>query len=670
MIKQILKLSAFLGILLLPHLLWAQTDTLRSKILGEVTIQGAENNKQFNFYQSSKLASTEEILSKMEGVNLIRRGAYGMEPTLRNYSANQINLSIDGMRIYGACTDKMDPVSIYVEPINLQGITANQGAQGNFTGSSIGGNINLKFKAPATLCHKQELTQVIQSYNTNNQAISTSFAYEKSGPLNGLRLSGTYRKANDYNAPDSLIKHSGYEKINFAISFQQVIDSSNQIRINYLGDLGRNIGYPALPMDVGTANAHIFSLSHLYKSKLEDGLTSETKIYYNTIFHQMDDTHRETIAMHMDMPSWSKTMGFYNEASFKLRKQKLLTRIDAHHNTLRGDMTMYPNNGNPKMYMQSMPENTIKNIGFAFQYQIDLRYNYFMKWNGRIDYFKQQALLGVGSDQWNGMGFNINEIRANAIKSLSWIHGLLMKKGMSQTLIMAYGERLPSSNERYGFYLFNPMDNYDYLGNPDINTEKSVQVEYILKQDLKAFQWSVQPFYHHTLDYIYTYIKDPNDYYPMTIGAKGVKTYKNISYANSMGAEASFSFKINSNWIYKSNLKYIYTETSDGKALPWVAPFKIQQALRSTIGGIQYQLEHTFATAQNRINTDFGERKSPAFQLWNLRASKSFTKKKQTFQFAIAIENILNTSYHEHLDIGYIPRMGRNFNFTFGYILR
>jgi hypothetical protein len=108
---------------------WSQTDTSRVRLLNEVTIQSSSNKDQIGFYQSSKLATTEEILSKIEGVNLISRGQYAMEPTLRSYSANQINLSIDGMRIYGACTDKMDPVSVYVEPINLQGISVAHGAK-------------------------------------------------------------------------------------------------------------------------------------------------------------------------------------------------------------------------------------------------------------------------------------------------------------------------------------------------------------------------------------------------------------------------------------------------------------------------------------------------------------------------------------------------------------
>ncbi|MCF8427976.1 MAG: TonB-dependent receptor [Bacteroidia bacterium] len=649
------------------NLLYAQSDTLSPKLLNEVTIQSAQNDRQFNFYQSSKLASTEEILSRMEGVNLIRRGPFGMEPTLRNYSANQINLSIDGMRIYGACTDKMDPVSVYVEPINLQGISAAQGAQGNFVGSSIGGNINLKFKAPQTLCHTQYLTQVIQSYQSNNQAVSTSFAFEKAGPNNGLRISGTYRKANNYSSPDSIIKYSAYEKLNVSVAYQHVLDSNNQIRFNYLGDWGKNMGYPALPMDVGKANASIFSLTHNYKNAKKN-LGSETKVYYNSIYHSMDDTQRENIPMHMDMPSWSETKGFYNELSFKIKKHNFLTRLDGHENRLQADMTMYPSNGDPKMYMQTLPISYIKNLGFAAQYQLDIRANYYMKWNARLDYFSQKAREGIGSDQVSGMGYDISEVKQNYTKSLSWVHCYSHSFGLNQSLVLGYAERLPSSNERYGFYLFNPMDGYDYIGNPDLKTEKSWQVEWIVKQDYKKLNWSFHPFFHHNKDYIYTYVLA--DYYPMTIGARGAKSYQNISYANTMGAETTLGYRF-TNWIqYRANFKYLYAQTNAGTPLPLVAPFKYQGALRISVWQTQFQLEQNYSAAQNRINTDFGERKTGSFNLVNIRASKSFTKNKNTFQLALSVENLFNINYHEHLDIGYIPRMGRNFGITLGYILR
>ncbi|MCG9879230.1 MAG: TonB-dependent receptor, partial [Bacteroidia bacterium] len=496
--KKVLFYTLLLGILFPAVKLLAQTDSTKNHLLNELTIQSSPGKDQLSFYQSSKLTTTEEILARMEGVNLIRRGAYGMEPTLRNYSANQITLSIDGMRIYGACPDKMDPVSIYVEPINLQNISAAHGASGNFVGGGIGGNINLSFKTPNTLCHTQWLAQVVQSYSTNNNGIATSFAVEKSGPKDAFRISGTYRKAGDYFAPSGRIRYSAYEKLNMAVSYQVQIDSNYQVRFSYLGDWGRNMGYPALPMDVGLANAHIGSISYLYADGKGIIKSNELKLYANDIYHEMDDTQREFVPMHMDMPSWSRTFGAYNEISLAKNRHQLKVRADVHQNFMRADMTMYPNNTDPIMFMQTLPNSILQNAGLAFQYAYDVTLNYQMRFHGRIDYVKHYAEPSIGAESWVGFNHDILQAKINHLKSFAWIHSLQHKGGFRQNISMGYAERNPSSNERYGFYLFIPMDAFDYLGNPDLHKEKSWQLEYNVRQEKRNYSWSVQPFYHLT----------------------------------------------------------------------------------------------------------------------------------------------------------------------------
>lgn len=659
-------LTLLLGIIFSAVNLLAQTDSTKNYLLQELTIQSEPGKDQIGFYQSSKLSTTEEILSRMEGVNLIRRGAYGMEPTLRNYSANQITISIDGMRIYGACPDKMDPVSIYVEPINLQNISAAHGASGNFVGGGIGGNINLSFKTPNTLCHTQMTSQVVQSYATNNKGIATSFAIEKSGPKDAFRLSGTYRKAGDYNSPSEKIRYSAYEKLNLAISYQIQLDSHYQVRFSYLGDWGRNMGYPALPMDVGLANAHMGSISYVFMGGKGIIKGNELKLYANDIYHEMDDTQRDFVPMHMDMPSWSRTFGAYNEISLAQNRHQLKVRADAHQNFMRADMTMYPNNTDPIMFMQTLPNSIIQNIGLAVQYSFDVTLKYQMRMHSRLDYIKQYAEPSIGAESWLGFNQDILLAKINQTKSIAWIHSLQHKHGFRQNISLGYAERNPSSNERYGFYLFIPMDAFDYLGNPDLAKEKSWQIEYQLRQEKRKYSWSVQPFYHLTQDYIYTRLLP--DYSAMTIGARGVKTYENIDFAFQTGAEASVQMRLTDVIQYRGNLRYIYAETLGGKPLPLVNPLKYQHALRGKWNELQVQIEHSYSAVQNRINLDFMERKTPAFHLFHIRSNYSLVLNKHTIQLAVSVENLLNKNYFEHTDILYVPRMGRNFTFSLGYI--
>src|SRR5690606_11324295 len=107
-------------------------DSVKTYILETLTFEAVqfEHDTLQNFYRSNPAATTEEVLSRMNGLSLIRRGPYGQEPVVHSLQNGQINVTIDGMRIFGACTDRMDPVTIYLEPQNLSFIRTMTGTQG------------------------------------------------------------------------------------------------------------------------------------------------------------------------------------------------------------------------------------------------------------------------------------------------------------------------------------------------------------------------------------------------------------------------------------------------------------------------------------------------------------------------------------------------------------
>lgn len=649
--------------------LWAQQtpkDTsIKTVDLKEVCIfeRNESDDPAFNFYKSSKLANTEDILGRMEGVSLIKRGAYGLEPIIRNYSSGQTNITIDGMRIYGACTDKMDPVSIYIEPINLQSIQVAHGTSGALNGSTIGGQINFNLREPEFMCNKKLHGQVSQSYATVNKGYNTTASLQQTINKFSYRISGALRDADNYQAgAGTEIKHSGFHKSNVSAVLSYKMDSLQFLRVNYLGDWGKNIGYPALPMDVGAANAQIFSLTHQLAFKNKYFNSNEAKVYSNFIYHAMDDTRRDDAPMHMDMPGWSKTCGAYDNIS---TKKGFNLRLDYHYTETRADMVMYPA-GEPPMYLQTLPENSFSDIGLALKQQVAFKFKQQIGFNARFDLVNQHGFNGPGVKQWEVFNTDITTVKQDILKNINFQYGKHFKDKVFTQLSFGYGERLPTSNERYGYYLFNRQDQYDYMGNLKLNPEKSYQSEVLVRCVLKKVECSANVFYHYTRDYIYAYRMI--GYGPMTIGAQGLKTYTNIAYAISKGAELMLKYHLADPLTYVVTAKYVYAETNLGTPLPLVPPLKVQQALRCKIKLTQMQLEYDYAIAQKRINPDYGDRVTPAFHLLNFRASRNFKLKHGIVQIAGACENILNSNYREHLDIGQIPRFGRSFSINLSFL--
>ena len=149
-------------------------------------------------------ASIDEHLQQLDHVSLVRRGSYAWEPVVNNMQTERLSTTIDGMKIFYACTDKMDPVTSYVESGNLQSISLNSGLDGNpqATGN-IGGSLDMRLRKVGfgaegyrqNLSAAYEANGHLQVYGTD-VALSSNRAYTNFGVF--------YRHADDYRVGGGL----------------------------------------------------------------------------------------------------------------------------------------------------------------------------------------------------------------------------------------------------------------------------------------------------------------------------------------------------------------------------------------------------------------------------------------------------------------------------------
>jgi iron complex outermembrane receptor protein len=134
-----------------------------------------------------------------------------------------------------------------------------------------------------------------------------------------------------------------------------------------------------------------------------------------------------------------------------------------------------------------------------------------------------------------------------------------------------------------------------------------------------------------------------------------------------MGFESTIGFKVYKQISYKANLRYTYGILNNGLYMQQVPPFKMINTIRFQNKTYQIQFEHFFANSQNLINPNFGEIKTASWHTFNTRFSITKTIKKSVFQLNIALENMFDNNYREHLDWGKIPQPGRNFAIGINY---
>lgn len=640
----------------------ADSSLTESVVLKEILIQNyGPGGGTLQHRQGNVQKSTEKILESISGVSLIKRGNFAMEPALRGLNAGQINVTIDGMAIFGACTDRMDPISSYIEPNNLKSIEINHGGNEEYNGNSIGGGFDFKLKQPRVNALKKWSGMAGLGYQTNGNALQTLASVNYSAERLAVLINGIFKQSGNYTAGGGReIRFSQYNKWNGGIGIKYTLKEKSYLLTNYLQDEGYDIGYPALTMDVKYAKAKIGSAAYIFHSSVGALRHFEGKIYFNTINHAMDDTKRpkEEVFMHMDMPGTSVTAGAIADGRWMINNHELHSKIDLYQNRLHAEMTMYPETGAP-MFMLTLPDAQRKVASFQFSDKMKAGKN-----------FSMTAGAGgnaVFSDIYSDEGAKmVSGIFAGDLKKQTWLWNAFLQPqvGLSEHFSVfanvAFNSRAATLQELYGFYLFNRPDGYDYLGNPGLRNETSLNLVSGLIYNHKKLKADGQVFHYGIKNYITGLKKD--GFSVMTHGAQGVKQYSNIPSARLWGFETNLNYRVLPGLSLDSKNSFTQGTDADGDALPLIPPFKTVNRIGYHFSGNYVMLEGAFSAPQQRVDFEkYGESKTPSYFVMNVSAGRDFKWNGKRVSVNIGVENAFDRRYYAHLDILKVPQMGRNF---------
>ncbi|MDO5608692.1 MAG: TonB-dependent receptor [Capnocytophaga sp.] len=602
------------------------------------------------------LSSIDEYLETSGSVSLIKRGAYAWEPFLNGMGSERIVTTIGGMQIFGACTDKMDPVTSYVETSNLSEINIHSGQSGCHSQASIGGSIDL-IPRKATLANEKSFAANLQSgFETNNaQRIFMGNSQFSSRKI-AVRAAASYRKADNYHAAKRTeILYSQFEKFNISTDLNIKISENKTLSADIIYDKAQDVGYPALPMDVGLAEALIGSVSfksRFYNRKLKFW---ESKMYYNTVTHKMDDTQRPDVPIRMDMPGWSDTAGFWSKADAVYQNHTASLQISGFFNTSTAEMTMYPNNPAEKpMFMYTWPEVKTYSANASFNDKYRINSNLHFIFGGGLNFHHNYVASRSGYDSNRIFYPDMPRGKSRVLPSLNSSF-LFEKEAFTITIGGGYGQRAPSVSEAYGFYLFNSFDRYDYIGNPLLKNETSYETNIAVSYGKKRTKIDLKTNYFHIKNYIAGVIMAGT---PMTIGANGLKEYQSLPHANLLNISLGFRHYFSAEWLLKSDFGYASAKDNTRQNLPFVRPLSYSSEVIFSKNGFSASASVQGAATQTDFAPAYGEDRTPAYTVFNTSVSQSFINQRLTLQ--VGCENIFDRYYSTFADWNNIPRMGRN----------
>ncbi|UPS44467.1 hypothetical protein M1D30_13070 [Prevotella sp. E15-22] len=634
---------------LLLLIIGLQTDTTSSQNLDEVVIVSRSQSGKRSV--KGQAATIDEHLQKLNHVELVRRGSYAWEPTVNNMQTERLSTTIDGMKIFYACTDKMDPVTSYVESGNLQSISLNSGLDGNpqATGN-IGGSLDLKlrktgfdnipFHASASVGH--EWNGHVQVYGAD-AALSNHNTYLNAGAF--------YRHADNYEiGGGEKLQFSQFQKVNVFTNAGLRLAEKDMLEATFIFDRATDVGYPALNMDVAKAEGLITSLSykHLFRHA-----NWETKAYYNHITHVMDDTTRPDVAIHMDMPGKSWTAGVYSLLTTALKHHDVALNYDLYYNRLFADMTMYPGGAAP-MYMVTWPDVGTLNTGVAITDHISIASNQSLRLSAKVAWQQQRLNNEEGYHAlkvfFPGMTDAYHQTTGRIAANYQ-----ISAYNSQFSLGAGWGSRAPTVTEAYGYYLNNTFDQYDYIGNPSLKNESAVELN-------GAVKWRPSEGVNVTLDgnvFLFSnYIigQFETRLSPMTVGAEGVKVYGNISHATIANISLSWDWQITEHLQWNKKVSYSSGRDADGDPLPLISPISWQSEWIYQHQRLQAQLAIKGNARQNNYGEKYGETAAKAWTIVNLAAQYQFS----SVTVRAGVENLFDKQYTTYADWCHIPQKGRN----------
>lgn len=639
-----------------------KSDTTK---LEEVVIKS--RRKLSSYRQEKTLSSLDDYLEKANNVTMIKRGNYAWEPTINNMASDRLVVTIDGMQIFGACTDKMDPITSYVDVSNLEKVTIGSGQEGTENGHCVGGGIDLQL--PTSKFNESGLkTSADFGYETNGDFIATGLDLEYAGKKIFISADGIYRKSENYKAGNDLeVLYSQFQKYNVSLHSGYKFSETHSVDANIIYDRATDVGYPALPMDVSLAEALITSLAHNYKPEDKALKSLETKLYFNAITHIMDDTKRPVVPIRMDMPGWSDTFGFYSKADVLKDKHHLILNLNGFYNKSLAEMTMFSNNPNePDMFMYTWPDIRTLYSGLFVKDNWHIGNGKSISSSLRLGYHANRIAKDVGVESLQIFHPNIDDQQNRFLMSFASSYNI-KKEYSNITFGLGYGERAPSVSEGYGFFLFNSLDNYDYIGNPNLKDEKAFETNFSFKQKFNDFEIGVQSSYFYIMDYIIGDIS-PN-VSSMTIGANGVRVYTALDNTSIFDVYINSSYKISDSFSINGTIGYNYGKGSHGENLPLIRPFSYFTELSYNKPKFNVALQLDGNGNQSNYSSFYGENQTASYAVLNLNLGNMFYGEKGRIILKYGVENILDAKYSTYADWNNIPRQGRNFYVNLSFVM-
>ena len=200
-------------------------------------------------------------------------------------------------------------------------------------------------------------------------------------------------------------------------------------------------------------------------------------------------------------------------------------------------------------------------------------------------------------------------------------------------------------------------------GNPNLLAENSFQTDLSFQVYDEDSALSFDLFLNDIRDYIYLQ--------PTNTFIDGLQLHNFLQQdATLYGGEIHLNKNTSFDWLsYYTSLEYVFGETQDGMALPYISPFTFNQVFNISFSS-NYSFEIDFVAKAQQNRTAMYEESTDGYSLLNLSGTWMTSFLGNDLNIFWSIDNVFDKEYYDHLSrlkTAGIHEMGRNISVGLKY---
>ena len=622
----------------------------------------------------------EALFKQSPSISLVRRSGIANDVIVRGQKKDNINVSIDGTKVCGACPNRMDPPVSHVLTNNIDYIEINEGPYNVEDFGVLSADVKIHTIQPTDEL-EGEINLGLGSWGYKKAALSVSgaitenvkFLISASAETSDQYKDGdgnTFATQVDNYIADNLLpnpttpaqigfnkklKGTAYQdqyrdmdaytkKTVLAKLFWNIADNQ-ELRLSYTGNRSDDVLYPSSKMDAIYDDSDIFNVEYIARDLGKYSKELKVQLYQSEVQHPMSTVYRKMGAVnYMTHELSTKMQGANIKNSFDVDNHTITVGVDY---SLRNWDGWYLKNDIPlpEKFYHSIWDVDTENVAF------------FLKDTITMDKFVLD--MGLRYDDTTITSANLKQQDNDYSELNGYIFGTYNMDSNTKFFAGAgKSSRVPDGKELY--WIGSPMVLPDgttaafSIGTPDLEATINYEVDLGVEKKFENATVKAKVFYSQ-LDNFIAYNTDNKQ-----------NKYENVD-ATIYGFELSGTYVATTELYFDYGMAYQRGEKDTpltgqtGTDMPEIPPFKFNAAAN-------YDFDETLSVRAEVIASDSwtnydgenGEHELDAYGILNLKGSKQWG----AFELTVGVDNVFDETYavsNTYNDLILLPTAGNNY---------